>query len=241
MKYERILTPAFLELLKPGGPMVWLLRLARPTTQNDSWALDVQLRRESVVMFYHGTTCVLRVRHERAANLTRVSFSADKAYGRSGQPSEAAYAALMGKWPVEKSCSLDPICRAYLEAVLGSASERYYKNRKEGFWQNRLAVRFGRMFTLTDEWLIIDRECVIKMGRAPEARQVITNIIAHYEKLSVTIQRENRARFGSDSIHFGNELDFLAITRDGELACVELKHGENASGIYWAPLQVSVY
>jgi len=91
MKYERILTSNFLELLQPGGRMAWLLPLARTVPQGEPWALDVQLRRENTVMFYQGTTCVLRVCHERSADRARISFSADESYGSTGQRSAAAY------------------------------------------------------------------------------------------------------------------------------------------------------
>jgi hypothetical protein len=241
MKYERILTSDFLELLKPGGRMAWLLPLALTVPQSEPWALDVQLRRKNTVMFYQGTTCVLSVHYELSAGRPRISFSADKAYVRAEQPSATAYAALMHSWPIEQACALESSCRAYLEAVMNSTSTRYYNNQKEGFWQNRLAVRFGRAFTTADEWLIVDRECVIELGVAPNERRQLKNIITRHEELSATLQREDKARFGSRPIRFGVELDFLAINRDGELACVELKYGDNPSGIYWAPLQVSVY
>jgi hypothetical protein len=241
MKYERVLTSDFLELLKPGGRMAWLLPLARTVLQSEPWVLDVQLRRKNAVMFYQGTTCVLGVQYEPAASIARISFFADKAYGRVERPSATAYAALMRTWSIEEACSLESKCRAYLKAVLSSTSRSYYNNRKEGFWQNRLAVRFGRAFTTADEWLVIDRECVIELGEARDARQQFESVITYHEELSATLQREDGARFGRRPIRFGSELDFLAINREGELACVELKYGDNPSGIYWAPLQVSVY
>jgi hypothetical protein len=39
----------------------------------------------------------------------------------------------------------------------------------------------------------------------------------------------------------GPELDLLAINKAGELITIELKDGDNPSGIYWGPLQVGLY
>ena len=39
----------------------------------------------------------------------------------------------------------------------------------------------------------------------------------------------------------GNELDFLALDKQGNLLLIEYKHGTNTSGIYLSPLQIGMY
>lgn len=51
-------------------------------------------------------------------------------------------------------------------------------------------------------------------------------------------------KFGKNEISkkgIGNELDFLALDKDGNLLLIELKHGTNTSGIYLSPLQIGLY
>lgn len=39
----------------------------------------------------------------------------------------------------------------------------------------------------------------------------------------------------------GNELDFLALDKSGNILLIEFKHGTNTSGIYLSPLQIGLY
>lgn len=56
------------------------------------------------------------------------------------------------------------------------------------------------------------------------------------------LQEQDSTRWGkNEGKKFGNECDFPAIGPSGELFCIERKHGSKASGVYWGPLQVSVY
>ena len=39
----------------------------------------------------------------------------------------------------------------------------------------------------------------------------------------------------------GNELDFFALDKEGNILLIEYKHGTNTSGIYLSPLQIGMY
>lgn len=58
------------------------------------------------------------------------------------------------------------------------------------------------------------------------------------------MKKLNPSEFGSPDRNnngFGDECDFLALDRNGNLICIELKEGSNYPGIYWGLLQTNVY
>ena len=64
-----------------------------------------------------------------------------------------------------------------------------------------------------------------------------------YKKLLNQISTLNSKRFGTnlESRTIGNELDFLALDKEGNIKLIEFKHGSNTSGIYLSTIQIAMY
>jgi hypothetical protein len=237
LRYDRVLSDDFEALLAPGGVLHFLVRDHRGWIDGDPDALDIQLRENDEVMVYQGTTRLLVV----ASMGDELKLSAHASYGE--YPGCAAeYAAVMGVYPVSAAASLEGPIRAYLRASSAAAWDRHYGNRQEGFWQNRLCQYFGAEFEPAKPWLVIDREAVIGHRSRMRRQAFYRNVKKPYEDVRCAHQAANPAAWGQfDGEGYGDELDLLAIGPDGELLCIELKHGGNAAGIYFGPLQAAVY
>jgi len=250
-RYSRALTDeSFLNKLVPGGPLAFLVQGIEGLVPGDPYPLDIQLREDNDIMYYHGTTCLLTLSFRVQHGTVMIKPSAHDTY--SGPTSKCRPAFL----ELKRHCADKPhkvhgaFCN-YLAEAIHKANSRFYKNRKEGWWQNRLCIRFGRDFLPDDDWLVIDRECVIGFGNRKEKRTVYDPLLKKYECVRDRLQQDDPKRWGRSnqekerkgqrSEYFGNELDILAIDRYGNLLAMELKHGGNAKGIYWGPLQVSAY
>jgi len=64
-----------------------------------------------------------------------------------------------------------------------------------------------------------------------------------YKQLQKNISLHKPVRYGKDlgKKPIGNELDFLALDKEGNILLIEYKHGTNTSGIYLSPLQIGMY
>lgn len=235
--YQRFLSRDFCDLLKDGGCLRFLLTAGMEADNADPCAIDVQLRTGDIVQYYHGTTSLLRVRYRGDG-----SIQGDAA---------ATYHAVPGCRELIQPCRIEPdplrcfeqALRDYLPRAMAAADPRYYRNRGEGFWQNCLAVTFGRNCRPGMDWLIIDREAVIEFDSDEERRRTLAPYREKYPAARRRLQTEEPNLWGQppETDSLGNELDFLALGPAGELLCIELKHGSNASGIYWGPLQTCAY
>jgi len=222
----------------PGGVFHFLVS---EYPEGDPFALDVQLRARNKIMYYHGTTRVLTV--QLRIGVTGVEAKAHAAEAYVEYPgSRQQYCKLMRWWGVGDAHAFRTAFLAYLPCAIASSDSRYYRNRQEGYWQNRLCVRYGRRWTRADEWLVMDRECVVGFNHAKERETFYSGIKMPYQRVKDQLQKADTAQWGRpDGKAFGDELDLLAINRSGDLVAIELKHGSNSSGIYWGPLQVGVY
>lgn len=121
--------------------------------------------------------------------------------------------------------------------------DRYYNNKKEGFYQNELSRKFGICGLQSDDFVIIDKEAVIGYTNITEKNKVYGRIRKGYEELQKSISKNDAKRYGKeiDKKSIGNELDFLAFDKEGNILLIEYKHGTNTSGIYLSPLQIGMY
>jgi len=235
MRYARLLSRSFSDLLLPPGPLHFLLRDFRGWIDGDRFALDVQLRDGNKLMFYHGTTVLLNIAH--GVNVGDVSLSAASAYGNVPGNRE-----LMRRWPAVEFGTLKELVPAYLRSAVAASGEKYYRNGQEGYWQNRLALAFGPDWRPGMDWLILDREAVVGFGNDAERSAIQSAAQQKFLAVRTLLQQENPSLWGKpDSKNLGNEADLLALGPDRELYVIELKHGGNADGIYWGRLQAAVY
>ncbi len=241
MRYARALDDAAVRVVMPGGPFEFLLDI-KTVVPDDPYALDIQLREGNKLMYYHGTTRLLTVEVIPVSGKTpRVRATADKAY-KEAESCRSEYGALMKTWVVAEAPLLCSTFCAYLARAVGAAGRRYYRNQKEGYWQNRLCINFGPRWRPEREWLIIDRECVVGFDSKKEKDAFYENARHDFQSVRDNLQKLDDAKWGkATGKAFGDELDFLAIDRAGQLVVIELKHGANSSGIYWGPLQAGFY
>src|SRR5438046_710708 len=136
MRYARYLSPSYQELLVPSGPLHFLVSDFRGWITDDPNALDLQLREGDKLTYYHGTTKLLTAAYQQPSGC--IAFSAAPAYG-----AVVGSENLMRPWTLAESEQLRTAVPAYLQAAVKAAHERDYRNRGEGFWQNRLALAFG--------------------------------------------------------------------------------------------------
>ena len=121
--------------------------------------------------------------------------------------------------------------------------DRYYSNKKEGFYQNELSKLFGTNSNPNSDFVIIDKEAVIGYSDIPQKASIFGSIQQNYKQLQKDISLINPQRYGAkiDEESIGNELDFLALDKAGNILLIEYKHGTNTSGIYLSPLQIGLY
>ena len=124
-----------------------------------------------------------------------------------------------------------------------SKFDRYYKSEKEGYYQNKLSRIYGICGKPDDDFVIIDKEVVIGYSDNVVRTNILGEIQQKYKQLQREISADNPERYGKDleKKSIGNELDFLALDKEGNILLMELKHGTNTSGIYLSPLQIGMY
>lgn len=232
-RFERCFSQAEGALLATGGALNFLISDHINGTENDPAAFDIHFRENNKLMYYHGTTCVLIA----SLNGQSVKFAADKRYRGSKHAGD-----LFKSWQIENAIEIRKNVKSYLAGIRSDVANRYYANEKEGFWQNKLCIYYGPKCDESKEWLIVDRECVLGFGTGEDKEKFYKQKREKYQNIRTSMQSADQKAWGTPKKKgFGDELDMLAISPSKELIAIELKHGSNTSGIYWAPLQVSVY
>jgi hypothetical protein len=238
-RYTRVLAPAFARQLA-SEQLEWITTLHRAGIGKEPWALDPQFRERSTYSLYHGTTRLLDIKFKKG-NGEELVFWAAQAYGEAGAPSASAHASLMKSWPIKDAAGLEDLCREYLAKAIDTADVSKYQNRKEGYWQNRLALCYGGQWDLKKDWLIFDREVALGYANEEESTKAFAPVREKYEKVIKDLQAADPARFGTTDFKVGNAIDLLALGPSNELVCIELKHGTNAAGVFWGAVQASAY
>lgn len=232
--YERTLSTHAKSLLATGAQLRFLIETDWGAHGLPSHAIDLQLRADDVVMLYHGTTRPLAGRIRNG-----IAFMADPAYQTWCGVSATR---LLKQWPAPVSDAVQGHVAEYLkQAVIAVTREQPSHFLKEGYWQNRLALKWGRTWSAADPFLVFDREVVLGFLSEEDRTRYLAPIATPYEQAAKIIQAGAGATWAKRRPDAHRELDFLAIDAEGELVCIELKHGSNAAGIYWGPLQVGHY
>lgn len=234
-RFERSVQPNISRLIETGGPLQFLVTSLKQLLPSEPYAFDVQIRPANVIQIYHGTTSLLYIR----LNGIEARCEAASTYRQSDE------FGFLRSWKLNElhGESFEPSLCRYLVAAAQQAGRRYYSNRKEGYWQNRLVHSYGREWTAEKDWLIVDREAVLSFENGLKQKEFYSPHKNRYLDVRRTLRLENPTLWGThqESDNLGDELDLLAIDRDGDLVCIELKHGSDAAGVYWGPLQAAVY
>jgi hypothetical protein len=233
------------------------IKKLKPACKNPEYAYDIHLREKSEIMVYHGGTCLLIINLSRLKD-GKISFKS-KSYEKErdmpkgkknpesfkGKECAEAFTLLKSVSNVKDMELIIDRVRIFLDYAVSTVSDKFYRNNhSEGYWSSKLSIDYGRNSAPDDKWLIIDREAVIGFNAADGkiASKLKEEFYSAIKQDVESIKKNPKFSGWADlSKSFGDELDFLAIGRDGQLLCIELKHGDNTSGIYWGPLQAKVY
>jgi len=231
MYYNRKLSDSFSKLLEPNGKLRWLFDLVQKRPDLDF--LIGKNNSKEWISIYRGLSKILTI--SKTSKPDVIKLDAANAYkkisnGLYGQKkiSENFFGELTS---LVKAVSNDP------------KFDRYYNNKKEGYFQNELSRNFGICGKLNEDFVIIDKEAVIGYENMHEKCELNRRIHNRYKILQRDVSQKDAKRYGKDldKKAIGNELDFLALDKWGNLLLIEYKHGTNTSGIYLSPLQIGMY
>ena len=207
-------------------------------------AFDVHIREKSELMVYHGGTCLLKINFSKVkGDPSDMVLFKSPSYGK-GRGYDHEFSLFGGKRKLNEIDQMIPYICDFLTKVVKSVHPKFY--RKEGYWSGRLSIDHGRAWQHGSQWMIFDREAVLGFCNETEKTSFYNNNLK-FQEIKRKLQIEDPKMWGSfgkgetSACDFGDELDFLAIGPDKQLLCIELKHSSYTSGIYWGPLQASVY
>lgn len=230
MYYNRTISKEFSSLLETGCELRWLFDFVKNHKELDF--LIGKNNSKEWISVYRGLTRILTI---LPMNNTSVLIDADDKY-KDISPN------LYGQKKLSENYQ-NEIEYLITEIEQNSKFDRYYKNKKEGFYQNELSKIFGLCGKPDTDFVIIDKEAVIGYSDQAEKDNLFGNLQQKYKQLQREISDLNPERYGKDLGRkaIGNELDFLALDKDGNILLIEYKHGTNTSGIYLSPLQIGLY
>lgn len=134
----------------------------------------------------------------------------------------------------------------YLRSHIAAQNQfnRYYNNHKEGYYQNLLQRKYGILAPPTSKLLIFDKEIVIGYSNQSEKKQIYGINQDRYQSVKINLKASNPKSYGQPHNNqeiLGNELDLMALDKEGYIHLMEIKHSSNPSGIYMSPFQIGLY
>jgi hypothetical protein len=229
MYYNRTISNDLSSLLEENGQLRWLFDFVKNHKELDF--LIGKNNSKEWVSVYRGLTRIVSIK------LIKTSISIDGADSYKGISKN-----LYGIKSVNDNFQND-IENLITKIEQNKQFDRYYKNKKEGFYQNELSKKFGMCGNPDADFVIIDKEAVIGYSNQSQKDNLLGKIQQKYKQLQREISVLNPERYGNDlgKKAIGNELDFLALDKEGNILLIEYKHGTNTSGIYLSPLQIGMY
>ena len=231
MYYNRTLSSEFSKLIEPGGKLRWLFKFVKNHNE-----LDFLLGKNGSkqwISIYRGLTRILEINPTKDPKI--IHIVADKKY-------KEMESELYGKKNINDNFETN-IKRLVKHIENDSHFDRYYKNKKEGYYQNILSNKHGICGNPDTDFVIIDKEAVIGYKDEQENNRLLGPIQNKYKQMQKYISANNPKRYGKSlkKKAIGNELDFLALDKEGNILLIEYKHGTYTSGIYLSPLQIGLY
>ena len=236
MYYDRTVSSKSESLLEKNGELQWLFDFVKSHEELDF--LIGKNNSTEWISIYRGLSRILTInRYKRLPNIIKIS--AAEAYKAIDRKKNIK---LYGKRDVKEKFN-NKITAILNEITNDKKFDRYYINKKEGYYQNILSRSFGICGETIDDFVILDKEAVVGYQDIKEKDKEFGKLQHKYKELQREISRINTKRFGSnlEKKALGNELDFLALDKEGYILLIEYKHGTNTSGIYLSPLQIGLY
>lgn len=231
MNYNRKISSTFSSIIEDGGELRWLYNFVKGNNELDF--LIGKNKSKEWISIYRGLSRVLTITKTKEINIVKLDGA-------------KAFKTILPKLYGKKSTSA--IFKKELEHLINSVSkdekfDRYYKNKKEGYYQNILSRKYGICGNKNDDFVIVDKEAVVGYLNKKEKDTEFHKIQPKYKQLQKDISLKNSKRYGknNDKKSAGNELDFLALDKNGNILLIEYKHGTNTSGIYLSPIQIGMY
>lgn len=230
MYYNRKISNTFSKLIENGGELRWLFDFVINHKELDF--LIGKNNSKEWISVYRGLTRIISI---LPRNNTSVFIDGDDSY-KGISPN------LYGQKSVNENFQND-IENLITQIEQNKQFDRYYENMKEGYFQNELSRIYGICGSSDTDFVIIDKEAVIGYSNQAEKDNILGNIQQKYKQLQRKISLLNPERYGKDleKKAIGNEVDFLALDKEGNILLIEYKHGTNTSGIYLSPLQIGMY
>lgn len=232
MYYNRKISDKLSKLIENNGKLRWLFDYVK--NHNELDFLIGKSKKKEWVSIYRGITRIISI--NLTANKQIIKVNGAKTY-------QEIMPNLYGKKSITANFKIDiELLIKQIESNPGF--DRYYKNKKEGYYQNILSRKYGINGNPNDDFVIIDKEVVIGYANTNEKQEKFSvGIQKKYKELQKEISSLNSKLYGVDldKKAIGNELDFLALDKEGNILLIEYKHGTNTSGIYLSPLQIGVY
>jgi hypothetical protein len=231
MYYNRKISSSFSSLIEKGGEMRWLYDFVKENNELDF--LIGKNKSKEWISVYRGLSRVLTITNTKNSDIVKLDGA-------------KTYKNILPKLYGEKSTSF--MFKKELEHLINVVSkdekfDRYYKNKKEGYYQNILSREYGICGDKNDDFVIVDKEAVVGYLSQKEKNTEFHKFQPKYKQLQKDISLENSKRYGKNNgkKSVGNELDFLALDKNGNILLIEFKHGTNTSGIYLSPIQIGMY
>ena len=231
MYYNRKISDSFAKLIEKGGKLRWVFDFVKNHPDLDF--LIGKNNSKEWISVYRGLTRIISILPTDDPH--RIKIEATNTYKQmSGN--------LYGIKSIKDNFQKD--IENIISQIEGKKQfDRYYKNKKEGYYQNILSRKHGIHSSANDDFVIIDKEAVIGYSNQKEKDKLLGNIQEKYKQLQKEISILNPKRYGKNLAKkaIGNELDFLALDKEGNVLLIEYKHGTSTSGIYLSPLQIGMY
>lgn len=233
MYYDRTLEENFSRLLQINGQLRWLFDYVKKNQDLDF--LTGKNNKVQWISVYRGLSRIFTIRQNIHNSENQIRLDAADAYKKIAPD-------------FFKRRTIDEYFKTEFERIHGKIKsnprfDQYFNNRKEGYFQNEFSRRYGLCGNENDEFVIIDKEAVVGYTDKSEKEQVLGEIKKKYKNYFSKISNINNRRYGSNLLKkdLGNELDFIALDKNGNILLIEYKHGTNTSGIYLSPIQIGLY
>ncbi|HRU15449.1 MAG TPA: hypothetical protein P5017_06990 [Anaerohalosphaeraceae bacterium] len=234
MYYKRVISNELQQLLMDGRELHWLYNLVRERKELDF--LIGSNNSQEWVSVYCGTTRLLRISLKR----NRVNIAADHKYLKYAKDKG------LDIYGIRETTDLyfeKDFVQMLVYLRQDNQLDRYYHNKKEGYFQNLFSRQFGIDGTGHENFAVIDKEAVIgyqdiraKQNYFSKKQDIFKTIKKHLSEIDANKYGRNISK---DAL--GNEVDFLAVNRSGDVLLIEFKHGSSTKGIYLSPIQIGLY
>ena len=236
--YDRELLSVFAQLLEPNGKLCWLYDYVKQRSD-----LDFLVGKNNGVEWisvYRGLSRIITIKRNLNSSGLRIE-AANKYLQLADQLGISdIYGEIANNTIADFSSNLNLLVS---EVEKTPDFDRYYNTRKEGYYQNQFSRQYGMCSSASEDFVIIDKEAVIGYKNKDKKADIFGSLQKRFKNMQKIISSKDPERFGSQLVKksIGNELDFIAVRKNGDLLLIEFKDGSNTSGIYLSPLQIGLY